>query len=108
LIDHCEWAALPGAILDLVKAYTSLRYVDRAERLLERLDDVLSVDVRREDSQLWVDTEKYKAEGAQAWATAGNKSRAEALARRIQIDHIRNRALSAPRGSNKSRTPPEA
>ena len=91
LIESCEWAAVPGALLDLVNAHTNLQRLQDVGRLLERLDEVLRVPVRRGDSQLWVDTEKYKAQVAGAWARFGNLPRAEALAATIEIEHIRDR-----------------
>src|SRR5262245_62203819 len=92
-VELCSWHTLAGAIFDLAQAHTTLGNVSDVERLLERLDTFLSIEVRREDSQLWVDTEKDKAAAAIAWATIGHMEHAEALVERIQIARIRERVL---------------
>ena len=93
LVSHCRRDAIPWAILDLVNAHLRIHNSEHAVRLLERLEEELSVPVDPRSVQLWVDTEKCKAEGALTWARIGNRDRAELLAASILSDHYRARAL---------------
>jgi hypothetical protein len=92
LTERCSFPSVPDALLDLANTHKSLGNAHEAEQVLARLTDFLSVEVRREDSQLWMDTEKCKAQAVMAWALLGHMDHSEAMLERIEPQGIREHA----------------